>query len=133
MLLWDTHSTTSCPTSSGSNMIQQEKGYTRKQFIEDAVSVYIKNNPEEFRSFKVLMEQRRTMLLTDFGELRNVVKGKIKADEDSFRIAVSLPSKLNNTFQAILSTDAEGDFPKDKQELHWFMRKFPNFTMPKKV
>ena len=112
--------------------MNKEEGYLRKQFIEDAIRVYIRNNPEEFSQFKELSEKRRTGLVSEYGELKTIVNGKIKADEDNFRLAVSLPSKLFNTLETILNADKVGLF-EEKKELHWFMRKFPEFTIPKKI
>jgi len=116
-------------------MIKQEQGYTRKAFFEDAVRVYIKNNQKEFASFKKIAKQRKDELVSDHAELKKIVNGKMRADEDHFRLAISMPEKLFNTLYTILKTDGENSdgLFESKKEMYWFMRKFPEFTIPKKV
>lgn len=108
-------------------------GYTRKQFIEDAVKIYIKKNTKEYLEFQKVIAFRRNNLVSKHGEFKKIVGGKIKADEDTFRLAISLPSKLHNALNTILSSDDDGDFPKDKNEMYWFMKNFKEFTIPTEV
>lgn len=113
--------------------MNQEKYYTRRQFITDSVVSYKRNNPKEYLEFKNIVEYRKANIVSDFGELKKFTSTGIRPDEDSFRIAISIPSKLHNVLHTILSADGDGDFPKDNEEMHWFMRTFKEFTIPRKV
>lgn len=109
--------------------MRDEKPYSRKEFIEDCVKAYIKNNPEEYRKFLVLIAERRGKLFDPtFGQLR---KGN-KVNEDTFRMAFSLPPGLMNALDLIKHHSDEKIF-EAKGEMSWFGKKFPEFRIPNKI
>jgi hypothetical protein len=104
--------------------------YTRKAFIEDTVKIFIEGNPDKWIAFQELVKQRRAKTSDKFGRL---IKENGLVDNDDIRIAVTLPTEVNNALETVLSSDTNGSFPMDKKELHWFMRKFPQFVIPKEI
>lgn len=112
--------------------VRQESNYTRKQFIEDCVLSYIRNNPEEYNRFLSQLALRRAKLFDpQFGQLKKTVNGRTKADEDNMRLAFSLPSKLINTLRMLSSKESVPIF-EEKGEMAWFSKKFPEFRIPNK-
>lgn len=113
--------------------VKHEGNYTRKQLIEDCVRSYIRNNPEEYNRFLSQLALRRAKLFDqDFGQLKTIVKGRMKADEDNIRLAFSLPSKLMNAIRTLLNVGDNKPFGEEKGEMSWFGRKFPEFRIPNK-
>lgn len=113
--------------------VKQEGNYTRKQLIEDCVRSYIRNNPEEYNRFLSQLALRRAKLFDQkFGQLKTIVKGRVKADEDNMRLAFSLPSKLMNAIRTLLNVGDNKPFGEENGEMAWFGRKFPEFRIPNK-
>lgn len=109
--------------------LKDKKPYTRRQFIRDCVKSYIKNNPEEYAQFIQHLSLRRGQLVDKkFGSLN---KGG-KPDEDTFRVAFSIPQKLYSTINTILKTDDPGILGNVRGELKWFSKEFPQFLIPSK-
>lgn len=109
--------------------LQDKKPYTRKQFIRDCVKSYIKNNPEEYATFlNHLALRRNKMVDKKFGSLN---KGG-KPDEDTFRAAFSIPTKLYSSINTILHHDDHGILGNVRGELKWFSKEFPQFLIPSK-
>ena len=106
------------------------KPITRKEFIRECVNSYIKNNPEEYVKFLEQTRVRRAKLIDPkFAQLRNDNTGKI--DEDTFRVALSVPDKLFGAL-AILNSDDYGPFGEKEGEMQWFAKEFPQFLLPQK-
>jgi hypothetical protein len=113
--------------------MKQETHYTRKAFIEDSVSAYIRNNPVEYQQFVSQVKAKRAKLFDKkFGQMKTFKNGKAKVDEDTFRVALSIPSKLWNVFDTVLDGRENSRFGEEKGELGWFAKKFPEFYLPEK-
>lgn len=111
----------------------QKAGYTRKQFITDCVVAYIRNNPEEFEQFKTQMAQRRAALFDPrHGQFKTVVDGRVKIDEDSIRLTMSLPSKLMNALRTVVEAGDNEPLLEAKGEMDWFKQTFPVFVLTSK-
>lgn len=110
------------------------KTITRKEFIEECVKIYIKNNPQEWELFKVQMNERRSRLFDPaFGQFKANVNGREKVDEDNFRLTLSLPAKLMNALRIVIQTGDNEPLFEPKGEMTWFKRRFPEFMLTTKI
>jgi hypothetical protein len=102
---------------------------TRRQMIDECIKSYIRNNPTEWELFKnQVAERRKNLFDKDFGQLK---KGN-KIDEDSIRLAFSIPSKLHGAIATLLAADGGKSFLEEKAERKWFATNYPNFLIPNK-
>lgn len=96
----------------------EKKG--RKKFIEDAIKIYRAEFNNEY--IKHLKRVKK---------FRDKQKNKFGSDEDKeFRIGVSIPERLFILIDKVLEDPL---FLEDKEELLWFTKKFPMFTVPEKI
>jgi hypothetical protein len=107
---------------------------TRKEFIEECVKGYIRQNPREWELFKVQMNERRSRLFDHkFGQFKTKVNGREKVDEDNFRLTLSLPAKLMNALRVVIQAGDNEPLFEPKGEMTWFKRRFPEFMLTTKI
>lgn len=91
----------------------------RKQFILDCVKKYIKENSEEYKN------------ICKSVKLERVKKNKFASDgkADFMRWGTRIPEPLFNLLDKTLKNPRflDGD------ELHWWMKNFPQFRIPEKI
>lgn len=96
---------------------------TRRRFIVDMVEKYKEDYPDEYQDFLKMMEWRRAnMKDKKFGEIEGA---------EEIRGAASLPDRLTNLLLHVLNGTDE-PFPfEPKGEMKWFVKKFPEFLLPR--
>lgn len=96
---------------------------TRRQFIVDMIAKYKADYPDEFQEFLKLTEYRRSQASDKkFGGLTGT---------SEIRAAVSLPDKLMNMMMYVMDGTTEPKFLELKDEMKWFVKKFPEFLIPR--
>lgn len=109
-----------------------DKPYTRRDFIDDAVQAYIRNNPVEYQDFRDAVKERRKVLFDEkFGQVKSVINGEVKVSEEEHRLVLSIPEKLYSTFQTIFRADGT-PFGEEEGEFAWFCNKYKEFLVPDK-
>jgi hypothetical protein len=87
------------------------------------VEKYKKDYAEEYGKFLDLIEYRRS-----------IAKDKRYANlqgTTEIRNAVSIPDRLFNMFAYVMKGIDEPRFLEEKGEMKWFIKKFPEFLIPK--
>lgn len=87
------------------------------------VEKYKKDYPEEYKEFLALMDRRREQL----GDKR---LGNIQGTSE-MRNAVSIPDRLFNLMSYVFNGVSEEKFLEPKGEMKWFVKKFPEFLIPR--
>lgn len=92
----------------------------RRETIESVVSAYLAAHKEECQGLKDSVNEARNTRATAFAD-----DGK-----KELRLTLRLPAGLFNELNGMF---AEPKFLHESEELNWFMRKFPEFTIPSRV
>jgi hypothetical protein len=108
------------------------KPYTRKELITDCVNAYIRNNPDEWKDFLQIMNQKKAKLAD---EKFAVVADDLKSGSlTKMRHIFSFPEKLLKSIEIILDTDKTQDkFLNSMKEKLWMYKNFPQFTIAKET
>lgn len=93
---------------------------TRRKFIVDVVEKYKKDNPEDYKQHCLAVEIRRAN--SDDKKFAQI-KGTSEV-----RLACSVPSKIHEMIGVVLK---EKPLFSEKGELRWFLKKYPEFLIPK--
>jgi len=94
----------------------------RKRFIEDCIITYRSEFNEEYIQHLKNLKEYHDNLINPTGRDKN--------SEIDLRAAVSIPNRLYKLLSLQLSNP---HFLEDNKELRWFMRKFPEFSLPTKI
>lgn len=94
----------------------------RQRFIIDMVEKYKKDYPKEYSNFLDVVEYRRAMSDKKLGKLKGV---------NEIRNAATIPDKLFNLLAYVFNGVDESKFLESKEEMKWFIKKFPEFLIPK--
>lgn len=94
-----------------------------KKHITSLVRFYIKQNPEEWETFKKGIEMTRQFTKDEFATLYG---------SHDTRALFDMPEKLYEMFVMGLDEE-EMQWFKTKRGAHWFARNFPAFALPQQI
>jgi len=92
----------------------------RREFICDVVEKYKKDYPEDYKKFLDIIEYKRS-------ELKDKKLAKVKGN-DEMRLVASIPQGILNVLNYALEDEKIFE---PKGELKWFIKKFPQFLIPR--
>jgi len=91
------------------------------------INVWLKSSPENFNLARALIKQNKRRQ----AQLKNPYGGTAFAPDD-MRIGLSLPTSLYYTFVGYERLHGR-EFMKEKDELRWFAKHFPMFTICERI
>jgi hypothetical protein len=99
----------------------------REEAYRNAINIWLKANPDNQVVCKQVIEQNKFRRNESYN-----VYGGTRDNPKDLRIGISLPPGLYYTLLNLEKFHGN-EFMKDKQDLHWFARKFPQFTIMQRI
>lgn len=92
----------------------------KKKAYDEIIDTWLKADPENVADILILTEQNQKLKETRKNELAST-------DDKGMRWALSLPQGLAYVFM-----NQKPELFRDKKELHWFMKNYPQFCIANK-
>lgn len=105
-------------------VIQERKDKDPWQVITDLVNAWANRSPDEFKAFKVHLQDMRT-------DLKDKKFGQTSGGKDmDRRLTMIFPQSLMFMIRSVYKSD---ELKMDKAFYHEFLRRFPFFRVPERI